>query len=176
MSIFTSYNKRQYLFCTTHASTERWRNGGEWSFCSPITFPEPASERNVHDLEGLKDKRRLVAGAVSSKANIFAVLEITGSISFIGLRAHDHGGICGTDMPDTIKPTLSSQKTQAQICPSVLRFDPSGKRLFAVGPDGKFIIVDFTDRKDQGDTNLPSTDSSSRSSSSRLSFFKYGRK
>ena len=174
MSIFTSRSGRQYLFCTTHASTERWRNGGEWPFCSPITFPpESIPERTVHDLESLKDKRRLVAGAVSSKANVFVVLETSGNVSYIGLRAHDHGGICGTDVPPcTIKPALSSQKTQSQICPSVLQFDPSGKRLFAVGPDGKFIIVDFTDREDQAYIGLPSTNNSQGSSSSLLSFLK----
>lgn len=178
MSIFTSRNGRQYLFCTTHASTERWRNGGEWPFCSPITFPpESAPERTIHDLESLKDKRRLVAGAVSSKANIFAVLESSGNISIIGLKAHDHGGICDTDVPPyTIKPALSSQKTQSQICPSVLQFDPSGKRLFAVGPDGKFIVVDFTHPEDQADTSSPSTNSSPGWSSSFLSFFQQSKK
>ena len=174
MHIFTSRNGRQYLFCTTHASTERWRNGGEWPFCSPIKFPpESAPEKTIHDLESLKDKSQLVAGAVSSKANIFAVLETSGNISFIGLKAHDHGGICGTDAPPcTIKPTLSSQKTQSQICPSVFQFDPSGKRLFAVGPDGKFIAVDFTDRDDQADMSLLSTNSSSGSPPSLFSFLK----
>ena len=178
MSIFTSRSERQYLFCTTHASTERWRNGGEWPFCAPISFPpESAPERTIHDLHCLKDKRRLVAGAVSSKANVFAVLEISGNISFIGLQAHNDGGICAADVPPyTIKSALSSQKTQSQICPSVLQFDPSGERLFAVGPDGKFIVVDLTDREDQADTRSPSTNSSSRSSFSPFSRFKQSKK
>ena len=182
MSISTSRNGRQYLFCTTHASTERWRNGGEWPFCSPITFPPgpSAPERTIYDLESLRDKRCLVAGAVSSKANVFAVLETSGKISFIGLKAHDHGGICGTDAPPcTIKPALSSQKTQSQTCPSVLQFDPTGERLFAVGPDGKFIVVDFTDQEDQADTSSPSMNNSpgpSSSLSSRFSFLKQSKK
>ena len=178
MQIFTSRNGRQYLFCTTHASTERWRNGGEWPFCSPIRFPpESAPERTIHDLESLKDKRQMVAGAVSSKANILAVLETSGNISFIGLKAHDLGGICGTDGPPcTIKPALTSQKTQSQICPSVLQFDPSGTRLFAVGPDGKFIAVDFTDREDQADKSLLSPNSSPKSSRSLFSLFERRRK
>ncbi|KAL8796523.1 MAG: hypothetical protein Q9195_001197 [Heterodermia aff. obscurata] len=174
MSIFTSCSGRQYLFCTTHASTERWRNGGEWPFCSPITFPpESAPERTIHNLETLKDKRCLVAGAVSSKANIFAVLETSGKISFLGLKAHEGGGICCTDAPPcTMEPSLSSQTTQSQICPSVLRFDPSGEKLFAVGPDGKFIVVHFTDDQDQADTSSPSANLAPRSSFSLPSLLK----
>ena len=169
-STYTSTSNRRYLFCATFASSERWRNGGEWPFCSPIIFPpEQSSEGSTHNLESLRHKSRLVAAAVSSKVHVWAVLEMSGKISILGLKAHDREGICVSDEePITIQASLSAQTTQSQICPSALRFDPEGTKLFALGVDGKLVVVDFAESQHLPD---PSSPSSSKSSKSRLPFF-----
>lgn len=107
-----------------------------------------------------------MSGAVSSVLNVFAVLETNGKISLIGLQAHPQGGIYDGDQePETVEFSLNDQRTEYQICPSALRFDQSGTRLYAVGPDGKMVIVDFVDRND-----LP-VQPSSATSDSRKSLF-----
>ena len=169
-SIYTSGKHRRYLFGTTFASTERWHNGGEWPFCSPIVFPDEKNRvDSIHNLESLRDRRCIVASAVSSQANVLVALEMSGRISVLGLKAHEQAGICVLDEEPTIlEASLSAQTTQSQICPNALRFDPSGTRLFALGVDGKLIVVDFVAPQD---VPTPTSPSSSNSSRSRLSFF-----
>lgn len=50
--------------------------------------------RSLRDHRPLKDHRQLVAGAVSSAANTFAVLEKSGKILILPLTSHEDGGIC----------------------------------------------------------------------------------
>ncbi|KAL8830689.1 MAG: hypothetical protein Q9191_001294 [Dirinaria sp. TL-2023a] len=166
-SIYTSGKSARYLVCTTFASTERWLNGGEWPFCSPIVFP-PTKWRSdtVHNLESLKDKRSIVAAAVSSQANVLAVLELNGRISVLNLKAHEREGMCVSDEePTTLEVKLSNQTAESQICPSALQFDPSGTKLFALGVDGKLVVVDFVDPRN---VLAPWSPSSSNSSKTRL--------
>lgn len=130
----------------TYASTERFRNGGEWPFCSPIVFaPSHTPRQCVHNLEPLGSKRSLVAAAVSSQANVLAVLEANGDISIFALKAHGEGGICLVERELMIIESglKSSQRSQSSICPSSLRFDTSGTQLLGVGPDGKVVLVTF---------------------------------
>lgn len=164
-----SQSENQYLLCTTAASSERCRNEGEWPYCSPITFPpEHVAGANVHNLESLRGRPSLVSGAVSSTVKVFAVLERKGRISLIGLQAHSEGGIYDGDQePETVEFSLNDQKTEHQICPSALKFDNSGTRLYAVGPDGKIVIVDFEDRED---LPVPTPSTKSNASKSLLPF------
>ena len=105
-----------------------------------------------------------MSGTVSSVLNVFAVLEKNGKISFIGLQAHPQSGIFdGEKEPETVEFSLNSQRTEYQICPSALRFDESGTRLYAIGPDGKIVIVDFVHRNDLP-VQPPSATSDSRKS------------
>lgn len=107
-----------------------------------------------------------MSGAVSSVLNVFAVLEKNGKISFIGLQAHLEGGgiYDGDQEPETVEFSLNDPRSDDQICPSALRFDESGTRLYAIGRDGKIVIVDFVRRNDLP-IEPPSATSGSRKSS-----------
>ncbi len=134
-----------YLLCTSSASTERFRTGGEWPFSSPIAPAlEHAPSSSVQDFIALKDHRRLVAGAVSSATNTFAVLEKSGKILILQLTGHEDGGICSrNEAPKTLQDSLCELRSMRATA-SCLRFDASGERLYAIDPEGKLIIVAFT--------------------------------
>lgn len=145
VSLYTAPSGHPYILCTTAASTERWRNGGEWPFCSLVVTPPgsvPAS--SIHNLEQLKNQRALVAGTVSSQASLFAVLERTGKIFLVGLTGHGDGGICGeAEAPERLSVSLPEQSGVTTQGTSCLRFDPTGSKLYAVDPKGKIVIVSF---------------------------------
>lgn len=83
----------------------------------------------------------MVAGCVSETHNAFAVLEETGRISYVHLDAHPQGGVSGKDADATILPVMLSRQERPSA--SCVRFDPEGRRLFAVDPKGKLILVEF---------------------------------
>ncbi|KAL8810971.1 MAG: hypothetical protein Q9200_002161 [Gallowayella weberi] len=143
-AVYKSPMQRPYLICTTSASTERFRSGGEWPFISPIVGPnERVPPRTVHDLIAFKDHRQLVASAVSSVANKLAVLSKSGKILVVDLTGHEDGGVCSrTSVPDSIPEALCELKS-SRATPACLKFDPSGSRLYAVDPGGKLIVVSF---------------------------------
>ncbi|KAL8717606.1 MAG: hypothetical protein Q9225_005160 [Loekoesia sp. 1 TL-2023] len=142
--IYNAPSKHSYVLCSTSASTERFRSRGEWSFSSPIprgNAQVPSS--SVHDFVALTRHRQLVAGAVSSKVNIYALLEKTGKVLILRLTAHEEGGIHDRDgAPMVLKASLCSLKS-SRASTACLRFDPSGKRLYAVDPEGKLLCVTF---------------------------------
>lgn len=143
--MYTTPSKNLYVLCTTAASTERWRNDGEWPFCSPVIMP-PGSvlESSIHNFVHLQEQRTLVAGTVSSRASVFAVLEKTGKIFLVGLTGHENGGIWGQpESPKCLSASLTAQSGVATQGTSPIRFDPSGSKLYAVDPKGKVIIVSF---------------------------------
>ena len=143
--MYTAPSGNLYILCTTAASTERWRNGGEWPFCSPVIMP-PGSvlESSIHNLVQLQKQRTLLAGTSSSRAGVFAVLDHTGRIFLVGLTGHENSGICGQlESPKRLSPKLSEQSGVAVQASSRLRFDPSGTKLYAVDLKGKVIVVSF---------------------------------
>ena len=145
-SMYIGPSGRPYVLCTTAASTERWRNGGEWSFCSPVILPpSQVPEMAIHDLDQLGKQQTLIAGAVSSSASIFAVLEKTGRIYLLKLSGHEDGGVCGqVDPPQRLPASLSEfsrVSTQGTTC---LRFDPTGSIMYAISPKGRLIVVRFS--------------------------------
>ncbi|KAL8876220.1 MAG: hypothetical protein Q9198_005547 [Flavoplaca austrocitrina] len=139
-----SQSQQSYIFCTTSASTERFRSEGEWSFISPVPFPGHQVPPNaVHDLTTLQDHRQIVACAVSSVANKFAVLTKAGKIIVLALNAHEEGGIDSLqDEPDILPGSLCSLRS-SRATPTCLRFDPTGTKLYVVDPEGKLLVVRF---------------------------------
>lgn len=117
---------------------------GEWPFASPVTATgEEAPSTSVHDFDTLQHYRYLIAGAVSSVANVYAVLEKTGKIVILRLTGHEEGGICSRDeAPLKVKASLCGT-SGPRASTSCMRFDPSGKRLFAVDPEGTLLVVTF---------------------------------
>jgi len=142
---YTSPKEQDYLLCTSSASTERFRTGGEWPFSSPITpVLDHAPSSSVQDFIALKDHRQLVAGAVSNAANTFAVLEKSGKILILQLTGHEDGGICSrNEAPRILRDSLCELRS-TRATASCLRFDASGERLYAVDPEGKLLVVAFT--------------------------------
>ncbi|KAI4248601.1 MAG: hypothetical protein LQ352_005892 [Teloschistes flavicans] len=142
-AMFQSRAGRSYVLCTSSAPTERYRSHGEWPFCSPIDPPEHVPPSSQHDLTALKDSRQLAVGAVSSVANVFAVLEKSGRILLLPLSAHTDGGIHTRNMkPDVLRDSLCQGRTSRGSVDS-LKFDPAGRDLYAIDPDGKLIVVSF---------------------------------
>ncbi|KAI4098527.1 MAG: hypothetical protein L6R37_006460 [Teloschistes peruensis] len=142
-AIFQSQAGQSFVLCTSWAPTERYRSRGEWPFCSPVDPPEHVPPCSVHDLTALKDHRQLVAGAVSSVTSIYAVLEKSGRILLLPLAGHADGGIHTRDQrPEILRESLCQGRT-SKGSNGILRFDPTGKQLHAVDPEGKMIIVSF---------------------------------
>ncbi|KAL8896075.1 MAG: hypothetical protein Q9192_003280 [Flavoplaca navasiana] len=144
IAVYKSPSEQPYIFCTTSASTERFRSEGEWSFISPVPFPGGQVPPNaVHDLITLQDHRQIVASTVSSVANKFAVLTKAGKIIVLALDAHEEGGIDSLqDEPDILSRSLCSLRS-SRATPTCLRFDPAGTNLYAVDPEGKLLVVTF---------------------------------
>ncbi|KAL8668386.1 MAG: hypothetical protein Q9168_006984 [Polycauliona sp. 1 TL-2023] len=144
VAIYQSPSQQPYIFCTTSASTERFRSEGEWPFTSPVSLRnEQVPRKAVHDLTALQDHRQLAAGAVSSITNKFVVLTKSGKIMILSLSGHEEGGICSEDnAPDILPVSLCALKS-SRATPTCLRFDPTGTKLYAVDPEGKLIIVAF---------------------------------
>ncbi|KAL8994326.1 MAG: hypothetical protein Q9169_005674 [Polycauliona sp. 2 TL-2023] len=144
VAMYDSPSQQPYVFCTTSASTERYRSEGEWAFSSPVAPPnEQVPPKSVHDLTALQDHRQLVAGTVSSKANKFAVLTKLGKILILSLSSHEEGGICSLNEEPDILPLSLCALRSSRATPTCIRFDPEGTKLHAVDPEGKFIVVMF---------------------------------
>ncbi|KAL8770005.1 MAG: hypothetical protein Q9194_005295 [Teloschistes cf. exilis] len=142
-AIFQSQAGQSFVLCTSWAPTERYRSQGEWPFCSPVDPPQHVPPCSVHDLTALKDHRQLVAGAVSSVASIYAVLEKSGRVLLLRLAGHADGGIDTRDQnPKILRESLCQGRT-SRGSNGILRFDPTGKQLYAVDPEGKMITVSF---------------------------------
>ena len=147
MSFFTSPTGTYYICCTTSPSSERFRNGGEWSFVLPVPslgYPLPQHVvRPFHQFG--RDITPLVAGSVSSSGCIFAVLETTGKIHLLPLIAHEGGGIQGSTDASIISlgVKMKEQSDSALSTRSSLRFDPSGTKLYAVDTTGQILMVDL---------------------------------
>ncbi|KAL9023717.1 MAG: hypothetical protein Q9180_008130 [Flavoplaca navasiana] len=144
IAMYKSPSQQPYIFCTTSASTERFRSEGEWSFISPVPFPGGQVPPNaVHDLTTLQDHRQIVASTVSSVANKFAVLTKAGKILVLAVDAHEEGGIDSLqDEPDILPGSLCPLRS-SRATPTCLRFDPAGTKLYAVDPEGKLLVVTF---------------------------------
>ncbi|KAL9599701.1 MAG: hypothetical protein Q9219_003689 [cf. Caloplaca sp. 3 TL-2023] len=142
--IFHTPSKRSYVLCSTSASTERFRSKGEWSFSALVTAgAEQSSHSSVHDFTDLTSYRQFVTGAVSGAANLYAVLEKTGKILILQLTGHEEGGIYTRNQaPVTLKVSLCSLRT-SRASAACLKFDPSGKKLYAVDPGGKLAVTTF---------------------------------
>lgn len=142
--LYTSPSQQSYVLCSTSASTERYRSNGEWPFISPVaTSDEEVPPSTVHDFVALQSYRQLITGAVSSVANIYAVLEKTGKIVTLRLTSHEHGGIGPREeAPQKLRASLCSLES-SRASTTCMRFDPSGEKLYAVDPEGKLLVVTF---------------------------------
>ena len=146
-SAYISPSDKPYILCTTAPSSERHKHKGEWSFIVPVPRPRvqirprlrPPS--NVaYNFEQFKDHRALRGGAVSSKHNVFAVLEDNGRISVLPLVAGENGGISEPGKSRNKVTILDKAIGRVGGC---LRFTPDGERLVAVDAEGKVVIAEF---------------------------------
>lgn len=91
----------------------------------------------------MKNHRQLVASAVSSKANIYAVLDKAGKVLILRLAAHEEGGIYTRDVsPLTLRTSLCNMRN-SPASSTCLRFDPGGKKLYGVDAEGNLLIASF---------------------------------
>ena len=144
-STFKGPSGTTYVVCTTSPSSERYRNGGEWSFISPLSYTMGPRLRPpnlpCHDLEQFKGHHALTVGCVSRTHDVLAVLEDSGNISILSLENHEKGGICGEEgEPKRLPEALCREEKPSTSC---LRFDPDGEKLFAIDRKGKIIVTKF---------------------------------
>ena len=155
-SIYKSPSRRLYVLCSTAPSTERWRNKGEWSFIVPLPLPSQTTpptqitqppKSTIHNFEQFEQHRALFGGCVSSRHNIFAVLEKTGRVSVLSLDAHEISGVhSAQDNAELLSTsTLTLLCEQKRSGTSRLRFEPEAKggRLIAVDVRGKVVVTEF---------------------------------
>ena len=100
------------------------------------------SQAATHDLVALANYRQLIAGAVSDQASVYAVLEKTGKILILQLSAHEGGGIHTCDSTPTVV-NASLRGLDSRVSATCLRFDPSGRKLYALDPGGRLLVVSF---------------------------------
>src|SRR5204863_6294337 len=86
---------KPYVLSTTWPSNQRWLNDGEWTFISPVgSEPAKVPPRLVQDICQLQKANAILAGAVSPRGNIIALLEITGTTYLLPLRSDAEGLAC----------------------------------------------------------------------------------
>lgn len=142
--IYKSPNRQSYVLCSTSASTERYRSGGEWPFISPISIGDgQVPQSAVHDLVAMKNRRQLIAGAASSKANIYAMLDKSGKVLILQLASHEDGGIHTRDVSPVTLPASLSGFRGSSASSTCLRFDTTGEKLYGVDPQGNLLIASF---------------------------------
>ncbi|KAH8597739.1 hypothetical protein B0O99DRAFT_592299 [Bisporella sp. PMI_857] len=97
VSLFRVPSEHAYAFCTNAPTVlhGRERTGGEWPFISPVgTFPAEVPEVLERPFSILGHSTAMVAGAVSAKGNLAAMLAQSGDLIITPLAGDPGGGIC----------------------------------------------------------------------------------
>ena len=130
------------MLCTTDSSSERHKNGGEWSFLSPVgvgsTIMPPGLETNLFQY---RNTQGILAGAVSFDGSVVALLEGSGKIIMLPVNANTHGGLGTYGSPTILECTLSNHARRKKVSPTCLRFCKSERGQYLVAVDVKGNVV-----------------------------------
>lgn len=136
------------MLCTTSPRAQRARHKGEWTFLAPAgdPFPEDASHcfHCFHHVQRTKHYA-LHACAIPPQGNIVALLDKTGKLCLVPLRADNRGGITSDVLKDLIeiKEWNLGENDYHMVA---IRFDPEGKRLVGVNSHGAIRVLDFIEQ------------------------------
>jgi hypothetical protein len=149
--LFYSPSSHPYILSTTSPSTERVRNGGEWTYISPVfDTPSRVPEGLDQNLCQLGNAGTILTGAATAHGDVIALLEETGTVLLFPLMAGEDGRLVPAHLPELIKldKKLSSQEKAST---SSLRFCAKGRdrqlHLFAIDTKGKVIWKSFNQRQ-----------------------------
>jgi hypothetical protein len=149
--LFYSSSSRPYILSTTSPSTERVRNGGEWTYISPVfDTPSRVPEGLDQDLWQLGNAGAILTGAVTARGDVIALLEETGTVFLFPLIASRSGGLAPAQSQQPIKldKKLSNQEKASTTS---LRFCAKGRNrqlhLYAIDTNGKVVWKSFNQRQ-----------------------------
>jgi hypothetical protein len=148
--LFYSPSSHPYILSTTSPSTERVRNGGEWTYISPVfDTPSRVPEGLDQDLCQLGNAGTILTGAATAHGDAIALLEETGTVLLFPLMAGKNGGL----VPYLQKPIKLDKKlsSQEKASTSSLRFCARGGNgqlhLYAIDTKGKVVWKSFNQKQ-----------------------------
>ena len=146
--LFYSPSSRPYILSTTSPSNERFRNGGEWTYISPVSdTPSRVPKELDQNLWRLHDARAILTGAATPNGDVVALLEERGKVLLFPLGPGKGGGLVNFQEPIKLDKELSKQQKASTTS---LRFCAKGENrqlhLYAIDTKGRVIWKSF----DQG--------------------------
>lgn len=143
--LFYSPSSRPYILSTTSPSNERFRNGGEWTYISPVSdTPSRVPEELNQDLWRLRDARAILTGAATPNGDVVALLEETGKVLLFPLGPGKDGGLVSFQEPIKLDKELSKQQKASTTS---LRFCAKGPNrqlhLYAIDTKGRVVWKSF---------------------------------
>jgi hypothetical protein len=118
--------------------------GGEWPFISPVgTFPAQVPEGLERPFSILGHSTAMVAGAVSAKGNLAAMLAQSGDLIITPLTGHRDGGVCPSSRY-LYERLLCEQRNSLGSTTSLRFVTQSGQTLlYVVDISGKLVKLAF---------------------------------
>ena len=123
----------------------REATGGEWPFISPVgTFPAQVPEGLEHHFSILGQSTAMIAGAVSAKGNLAAMLAKSGNLIITPLTGDDDGGVRLSSSYSYTR-LLGEQQNPLGSSTTSLRFVTQNDQTFLYVADisGKLVKVAF---------------------------------
>jgi hypothetical protein len=144
--LFRVPSKRAYAFCTNSPTAMHGREatGGEWPFISPVgTFPAQVPEGLECPFSILGHSTAMVAGAVSSKGNLAAMLAQSGDLIISPLTGDRDGGVCPSSR--YLYTRLLCERQNSLGSTTSLRFVIQNDQtlLYVVDTSGKLVELAF---------------------------------
>jgi hypothetical protein len=144
--LFYSPSFRPYVLSTTSPSNERFRNGGEWTYISPVSdTPSGVPEELDQNLWRLRDDAKaILTGAATPNGDVVALLEQTGKVLLFPLGPGRDGGLVNSQEPIKLNKELSKQQKASTTS---LRFCTKGTNrqlhLYAIDTKGRVVWKSF---------------------------------
>jgi hypothetical protein len=149
--LFYSPSSRPYILSTTSPSTERVRNGGEWTYISPVSdIPSLVPKELDQDLCQLGNAGAILTGAASASGDVVALLEETGTVLLFPLARGKIGGLALARCQQPIRLDRKLSK-QEKASTTSLRFCAKGRNgplhLYAIDIKGNIVWKCFDQRQ-----------------------------
>jgi hypothetical protein len=148
--LFRVPSGRTYAFCTNSPTVldGREKTGGEWPFISPVgAFPAQVPEGLEHHFSILGQSAAMVAGAVSAKGNLAAMLAQSGDLIITPLTGGPDGGPDGGVRFSNYYPypRLLCKQQNLKGSTTSLRFVTQNDQtlLYVADSSGKLVTVAF---------------------------------
>lgn len=143
--LFYSPSSRPYILSTTSPSNERFPNGGEWTYISPVSdIPSRVPKELNLDLLRLYNAKAILTGAATPNGDVVALLEERGKVLLFPLAPGKDGGLMNLQDPITLSMELCKQQKASATS---LRFCEKGTNrqvhLYAIDTKGRVVHKSF---------------------------------